>query len=108
MRRAVSASRWPRFLLLAALLVAAIATSGAYAERDAAAAVVAVDTPEEAAVAGKSDEASAQLSGKQAKVPEFVATNVWQELLPGQGIPKVSSPTRCHANIVEFTEDLRL
>lgn len=66
-----SAFRWSRLLLLALLLVVAIS-------------VVASDVH---AAAEEIEAETSQVTNSE--VPEFVATSEWQELLPGQGIPRV-------------------
>lgn len=86
MLQAGSSRRWTRLLLLAALLLAVVVTTGALAEPGA---VVAVAVQDDAT--GEEESAAAQSTHKREKVPEFVPTSEWQELLPGQGVPKVPS-----------------
>jgi C4-dicarboxylate-specific signal transduction histidine kinase len=79
-----SSRRWTRLLLLAALLLVAVVTSGAFAEPGAVVAVAAQDDATD-----EKESAAVRSTHKREKVPEFVPTSEWQELLPGQGIPKV-------------------
>ncbi|KAF4324245.1 hypothetical protein BBO99_00000942 [Phytophthora kernoviae] len=81
MTRTARCSRLGRFLLLTAAAVVLVLAVSASAEQTKKTAVeiapitaTEVHTSEDATIA--------------ASVPEFVATNEWQELLPGQGVPR--------------------
>lgn len=69
-------SRLRRFLLLltATAVLIALSASAAFAEEHGKVLV---------------DVAALETDASGVTVPEFVATNEWQELLPGQGVPRV-------------------